>query len=244
MANESYCRDVEAYLCQKNRGHLVRVVGPAFQMVLGWAEQGVPLTIVQRGIDRYLERLAARGPRRRPVRIEFCEADVLEAFDQWRRAVGIGTAGDAGHGGEAGSGEASDVPAGKPGQSLRAHLDRVCTRLTDLVSRDDLPPQVATVTERLLASLGEMREPSRTARGETRQALVAALEPLDRELVDAAVTATDAATLDALRAEAGRELEAFRMRMPADAWPRAMDAATRRLVRERYRLPLVTYGQD
>ena len=45
--------------------------------------------IAQRGIDRYFERYYAKGPRRRPVRIEFCEADILDAFDQWRRAVGI-----------------------------------------------------------------------------------------------------------------------------------------------------------
>ena len=41
-----------------------------------------------RGIDRYFERYYAKGPRRRPVRVEFCEADVLDVFDEWRRAVG------------------------------------------------------------------------------------------------------------------------------------------------------------
>ena len=66
-----YARQVERYLCQKNRGHLVRVVGPAFEMVCGWATTGVPLKIALRGIDRCCERLEARGPRRRPVRIEF-----------------------------------------------------------------------------------------------------------------------------------------------------------------------------
>src|SRR6188474_3561032 len=84
-----YCRDIEAYLCRKNDGHLVRIVGPAFEQVLGWANKGVPIKIAFLGIDRYFERYYAKGPRRRPVRIEFCEADVLDAFDQWRRAVGI-----------------------------------------------------------------------------------------------------------------------------------------------------------
>ena len=35
-----YARQVERYLCQKNRGHLVRVVGPAFELVCGWADDG------------------------------------------------------------------------------------------------------------------------------------------------------------------------------------------------------------
>ena len=37
-----YCRQVEAYLCRKNDGHLIRIVGPAFEQVCGWAARGVP----------------------------------------------------------------------------------------------------------------------------------------------------------------------------------------------------------
>ena len=49
----------------------------------------MPLKVACAGIDRYFERYYRKGPRRRPVRIEFCEADVLDAFDDWRRAVGV-----------------------------------------------------------------------------------------------------------------------------------------------------------
>ena len=87
-----YARQVERYLCQKNRGHLIRVVGPAFELVCGWATAGVPLKIALRGIDRCCERLEARGPRRRPVRIEFCEADVLDAFDDGAVKLGLAAA--------------------------------------------------------------------------------------------------------------------------------------------------------
>ena len=88
-AVEDYCRQVEAYLCRKNDGHLIRIVGPAFEQVCGWAVRGVPLNVAMRGIDRYFERYYAKGPRRRPVRVEFCEADVMDVFDEWRRALGI-----------------------------------------------------------------------------------------------------------------------------------------------------------
>ena len=66
-----------------------------FEQVSGWAAQGVPLAVAFRGIDRYCERYYAKGPRRRPVRIEFCEADILELFDDWRRAVGVTQLADA-----------------------------------------------------------------------------------------------------------------------------------------------------
>ena len=83
-----YCREIETYLCRKNDGHLIRVVGPSFELVSGWAAQGVPLKVAFAGIDRYFERYYRKGPRRRPVRIDFCEADVLDVFDEWRRAIG------------------------------------------------------------------------------------------------------------------------------------------------------------
>ena len=88
LTTAEYCRQVERYLCRRNGGHLVRIVGPAFDTVTGWAGQGIPLRVALRGIDRCIDREDAKGPRRRPVRVEFCEADVLDAFDEWRRAVG------------------------------------------------------------------------------------------------------------------------------------------------------------
>ena len=111
---DTYCRSVEAYLCRKNDGHLIRIVGPAFEQVCGWASRGVPLKVAQRGIDRYFERYYAKGARRRPVRIEFCEADVLDAFDEWRRAVGV----------------PADA-AERQREPLRAHVDRAIGRLGD-----------------------------------------------------------------------------------------------------------------
>ena len=113
----AYCRAIEAHLCRKNDGHLIRISGPAFDLVRGWAGQGIPLRVATSGIDRTFERYYAKGPRRRPVHITFCEADVLEAFDAWRRATGVVTVAT----------PSSDL---RPSSSLPAHLDRLIARLT------------------------------------------------------------------------------------------------------------------
>src|SRR4051812_39462036 len=84
-----YCRQIEGYLCRKNDGHLIRITGPSFDIVSQWASTGVPLKVAFGGIDRCFERYYRRGPRRRPLKIDFCEADVLDVFDEWRRAVGL-----------------------------------------------------------------------------------------------------------------------------------------------------------
>ncbi len=86
---DEYCREIETYLTRKNDGHLIRVVGPSFELVSRWAADGVPIKVAFAGIDRYFERYYRKGPRRRPVKIDFCEADVLDVFDEWRRAIGL-----------------------------------------------------------------------------------------------------------------------------------------------------------
>src|ERR1700741_4062148 len=125
----SFCREIEAYLCRKNDGHLIRVTGPSFDLVAGWAAQGVPLKVAMSGIDRYFERYYRKGPRRRPVKIDFCEADVLDVFDEWRRATGITTSQTAdGPGGD----RAEAAPQRRRGPSLPEHLERVLVRLSSL----------------------------------------------------------------------------------------------------------------
>ena len=83
-----YCRRVEDHLTRANAGHLVRIVGPGFELVREWAMSGVPLSIVYRGIDDKAER-HREGAARRPLRIEFCESDVRALYDRWRRAIGL-----------------------------------------------------------------------------------------------------------------------------------------------------------
>ena len=132
---DAYCREIEAHLCRKNDGHLIRIVGPAFERVASWAEQGIPLKVALAGVDRYFERYYRKGPRRRPVRVEFCEADVLDAFDEWRRAVGVSVVARRQRGGPS---VEEPLPAPRPRRSLKTHIESVLARLTVLRGSDKL----------------------------------------------------------------------------------------------------------
>ena len=92
MTAGEYCRAIESSLCRETGRHLVRIVGPVFQTVVGWHAQGIPIAIVRQGVDRTLARDRAKPTTgaKRPVRIEFCASDILDAFAAWKRAVGIG----------------------------------------------------------------------------------------------------------------------------------------------------------
>jgi hypothetical protein len=229
-AVEEYCRQVEAYLCRKNDGHLIRIVGPAFEQVCGWAARGVPLNVTTRGIDRYFERYYAKGPRRRPVRIEFCEADVMDVFDEWRRALGITAAAEA---------TAASPQQERRHESLPSHLDRVVARLTALRAGGDRSLDVTL--DEIVHEIDVARAGAKSLRGESRQTLIDRLRVLDRQLLDAAHAQCDADTVHALAAEADTDLAPFRGRMAPEAYEQSRRAAVDRLLRERRKLPILAF---
>ena len=233
---ESYCRHLEAYLCRKNDGHLIRIVGPAFEQVCGWAARGVPVKVAERGIDRYFERYYAKGPRRRPIQIQFCEADIFDVFDEWRRAIGVPVRDTVGAGEEQSD---NDDSAPKRQGSLPAHLDRVIARLTAV--RGGADRSLDGVLDRFVRELDAARVGAKGLRGEARASFLSWLQGLDEELVTAARAHCDPALLRQLEDEADAELAPFRDRMPREAFERSRRAAVDRLLRERRRLPVMRF---
>ncbi len=225
-----YCRQIETYLCRKNEGHLIRIVGPVFEQVSGWAAQGVPLAVAFRGIDRYCDRYYAKGPRRRPVRVEFCEPDILELFDDWRRAVGVSQLADAPAGVE---------PSAKR-DSLPAHLDRAIARLTALRSSGRSPGFDRRLDD-AVRELDRARAAAKQARGDARASLLDRLTALDRDLLDAARGEVDESRRAALIAEAQTEIASFAARMTPEARAKAVDAAFERLLRDAIGLPVIVH---
>jgi HPt (histidine-containing phosphotransfer) domain-containing protein len=230
----TYCRQLEDYLCRKNDGHLIRIVGPTFEQVCGWAARGVPVKVAQLGIDRYFDRYYAKGPRRRPVQIQFCEADVFDLFDEWRRAVGV-----------PGAGTDSDASQEEGGASVRhgslpAHVDRVLARLTLVRGAEDR--SLDDTIDRFVRELDAARSAVKGLRGEARAAFIARLQELDAELIDDARAQSIPEVLRQLEADADEELAPFRDRMAREVYERSRRAAVDRLIRERRRLPVITFS--
>jgi hypothetical protein len=181
-----------------------------------------------RGIDRYCERYYSKGSRRRPVRIEFCEADILELFDDWRRAVGV----------TAGAGARAPVPR-KP--SLASHIERAIERLLAVRTSAGRSSPFALGLEAVVRELDGLLGPARHARGGERSTIVDRLAALDRELISAASVDLDAGTRERLRREADAELAPFVGRMSPEAKASALAAAFDRLLRETLKLPIIGY---
>lgn len=231
----AYCRAVEAHLCRVNGGHLVRLVGPAFEIVSGWAREGVPLRVALHGVDRTITRLTAKGPRRRPVRIEFCEADVRDAFDQWRRAVGVRAAAApaSDH-----PGASEDTPASR-GPSLPRHLERVLVRLSSVAATRELPAVLRSAVDQVTRGVDARLDAARAVRGTARTALAAELVTLEARLTAAAVEALPDEVRRQIDAQVARELGAYRAQLPADAYRDAATALRGDLARKHFALPQV-----
>jgi hypothetical protein len=231
-----YCREIESYLCRKNDGHLIRVVGPSFDLVSRWAADGIPLKVAYSGIDRYFERYYRKGPRRRPVRIDYCEADVRDVFDEWRRSVGLV------HSSPTAAGAAGEEEVRKHrGPSLPAHLERVMIRLTSARATGVLTSAVDDLFEQLTTELDRSRSSAQGVRGPARRALFERLQEMDGQLMNAVRTALTPEERQAFEKEADEELIGFRESMAPDVYIRARQAAFDRIVRERFRLPTITF---
>lgn len=238
MDLSEYCRELETHLCRKNDGHLIRIVGPSFEVVSRWAGQGVPLKVALAGIDRYFERYYRKGPRRRPVKIDFCEGDVLDVFDEWRRATGVtGMIAS-----ESVDAAAPEAPARRKGPSLPEHLGRVLVRLSSLRATGVLGDAADGIVDRISSELDAARARSGGLRGDERQALVERLAALDAELMALARTAAAPDLLDSATHEADADLAPFRATMAADAFDRALELAVTRVLRVRLGLPVIAFS--
>jgi hypothetical protein len=228
-----YCREIETYLCRKNDGHLIRVVGPSFELVTRWAHDGIPLKVAFGGIDRYFERYYSKGPRRRPVRIDFCEADVLDVFDEWRRATGVLTS--------AVSGTAS-ASATRRGPSLPEHLERALIKLTNAQATGRLGTTLDPLIDQLSQELDRAKGVAGGIRGDARRAMSERLATLDATLLTIARLSLAAGDLEEVRRESFALLGPLVDQMAEEARDRARDRALNQLVRERFHLPTLTFS--
>jgi hypothetical protein len=232
----AYCRAVETHLTQVNGGHLVRIVGPGFELVRRWAADGVPLSVVFRGIDSKAARHRA-GAARRPLRIEFCEEDVRDVFEDWRRAIGVAPMA----GGDATPESSDDLAGGESANMARRtatrDLDRAIDRLSRAAGRLDWPEALRVVLGARLEVLTAIRGDLRGARGEARAPLLGRVVEGDRAFAsELRASAPPAAVADA-RAAAERELASYRARLSPAAWSEAVDATADRLLRHHLGLP-------
>jgi len=222
-----YCRQVEAHLTRVNGGHLVRVVGPGFALVKQWADEGIPLSVVFRAIEQKAERHKA-GASKRPLRIEFCEADVRDLFASWRSAVGVTAASGTDGGADEG---------GTKRRSATKTIDRAIERLSRLAGQLEWPEAFRDAISHAIEDLAALRQQLSGVRGAARGPLLERLPGIDRALMAEARQAIGTGALADLTQQAEQELASYRTRLSSEAWAQAVSVTVEREVRRRLNLP-------
>ena len=236
MDSGSYCCEVESYLCRKNGGHLIRIVGPAFQLVKGWGGGGVPLSIVCRAVDRAYSRYQAKGERHYPLRIEYCENDVKDLFEEWKRAVGIESVRNSSENKECERN--SEVNHGR--KSLDAHLERVGGRLAQW-NREDVATELKATVSNILDEVRTLGAEVKSVSSGERNHIIEQLKTLDLNLLDAVRRTADGRLQSRLREEAEREVNSFRKRMAPATFHSVVSSSIDRLLIEYFKLPRISY---
>ena len=236
MDSGSYCREVESYLCRKNDGHLIRIVGPAFQIVTEWVVGGVPLSIVCRAVDRVYSRYHAKGERHHPLRIEYCENDVKDLFEEWKRAVGIDTVRT---GSENKHGDRDSV-TDYTRRSLVAHLEGVIARLAEW-DHDDVSVELRATVSNILAEVRALDVEVKVAHSGERHGIIDQLESLELNLLDGVRNTAGDVLRSRLRKDAEREVDPFRNRMAPDTFRSVVSSSIDRLLIEYLKLPRISY---
>jgi hypothetical protein len=96
--------------------------------------------------------------------------------------------------------------------------------------------------DRFVRELDAVRSMAKTLRGDARAAFLARLQELDAELIETARVNSSPETLQQFEVEADDELAPFRDRMAREVYERSRRAAVDRLIRERRRLPVITFS--
>ena len=199
-----------------------------------WKQQGIPLHIVLRGVERSFDSYESR-PRKRSVKtLLYCQEEVEAQYEEWLEA----RVGAAEHS-EAGSEQTDSAESEKTPFSATAvseHLQRChgeLIRLSQSRKENDLTEALA----RAAGLLQEIRDDvSANAVLDTRR-LEDSLTGLERMLNDAMLLVISATELDALKSGIKDQLKPYRSQMESAVYNQTFDNLLLKRLREQFAVP-------
>jgi hypothetical protein len=197
-----------------------------------WQQQGIPLHIVLRGVEKSFDSFEAR-PRKRTVKsLLYCQEEVEAQYAEWIEArVGASPNSDA-----------PETDADKTPFSFAAiseHLQRSRSVLSELAGsrrlhgEDDLSEAIA----RAVALLGDIQADFASGATFDTRKLEDSLTGLERMLNDAMLSVVMATALDNLKAAVKDQLKPYRAHMETPVYNQTFDNLLLKAVREQFGVP-------
>jgi len=193
-----------------------------------WKEQGIPLHIVLRGVEKSFDSYESR-PRKRTVKtLLYCQEEVEAQYAEWVEArVGA-------------SSETPEPESDKTPFSFAAiseHLQRSRKSLSDLARSRKQEDDLSEALTRAAALLGDIEKDfSSGATLDTRK-LEDSLTGLERLLNGSMLAVVESSALDELRESVKDQLKPYRSQMDAAVYKQTFENLLMKRLREQFAVP-------
>ncbi len=195
-----------------------------------WKEQGIPLHIVLRGVEKSFDSYEAR-PRKRSVKTLFyCQEEVEAQYAEWVEA----------HVGSASNSDNNEPESDKTPFSFAAiseHLQRNRVSLAELARSRNKEDDLSEALTRAVALLVDIESDFTSSATLDTRKLEDSLTGLERMLNDAMLAVVSVTALDELNKEVKDKLKPYRAQMEAAAYKQTFDNLLLKRLREQFAVP-------
>jgi hypothetical protein len=193
-----------------------------------WKQQGIPLHIVLRGVEKSFDSHEAR-PRKRTVKtLLYCQEEVEAQYAEWVEAhVGSSNA----------SAEAESDKTPFSFAAISEHLQRSRKALSELAQSRKQKDDLSEALTRAIALLVDIEKDFASGATIDTRKLEDSLTGLERMLNDSMLSVAGASTLDEFKKGVKDQLKPYRAQMDAVAYKQTFDNLLLKRLREQFAVP-------
>lgn len=193
-----------------------------------WKQQGIPLHIVLRGVEKSFDSYEAR-PRKRTVKsLLYCQEEVEAQYAEWVEAhVGSAT----------GSAEPESDKTPFSFAAISEHLQRNRNALSELAQSRKQEDDLSEALIRAIALLADIEKDFASGATLDTRKLEDSLTGLERMLNDSMLSVAGSSTLDEFKNGVKDQLKPYRSQMDAAAYKQTFNNLLLKRLREEFAMP-------
>ena len=192
-----------------------------------WKQQGIPLHIVLRGVEKSFDSYEAK-PRKRTVKtLLYCQEEVEAQFAEWVES----------HVGAAGEAESETDETKFSFAAITEHLERSRKALSELAKSRSSQDDFSEALTRAVALLGDIERDFASSTTLDTRKLEDSLTGLERMLNDSMFSVVSSTALDELKNGIKEQLKPYRSQMEPAVYKQTFENLLLKGLREQFGIP-------